>query len=331
MRLHKLNGWCDSSHLHSLSIKSNICFIYFAEGPDQCYVSIHTAELMYIYVRACVDLHLLVSNYQPWNRWTLVFLFPFRPSSLYSRFSLSLSLPHDTWQKTLHLFVAAVSSRQYSEDIQKCLLYRARQRKRGIEACYLDFWPHPEFPVLHLGSGAFSNLWSKVHHLLACSGNQPLFTVLFWQLKLFCPRVSEQGQRARLTQQIQNMKTWYHLTTSSEILSSRHIFSRVQSWQHCRQSFLFPWIEKAAEILQTRTISHLLYFMLNFMKNFASSLFKALVQKTYTLTLKDSFTAPYFCSNAATRAALHDSDSYIDIVTIAAFVYLIIWNWKDRV
>lgn len=182
--------------------------MYFAEGPCQCYVSIHTVELMYIYVcvHACVDLHLLgpvgekVSNYQPWNRWTLVFLFPFRPSSLYSRFSLSLSLPHDTWQKTLNLFVAAVSSRQYSEDIQKCLLYRARQRKRGIEARYLDFWPHAEFPALHLGSAAFSNLWSKVHHLLACSGNQPLFTVLFWQLKLFCPRVSKQGQLARLTQ-----------------------------------------------------------------------------------------------------------------------------------
>lgn len=297
----------------------------------------HSRVNVYICLRSCLcwsaSFREKVSNYQPWNQWTLVFLFPFRPSSLYSRFSLSLSLPHDTWQKTLHLFVAAVSSRQYSEDIQKCLLYRARQRKRGIEACYFDFWPHPEFPVLHLGSGAFSNLWSKVHHLLACSGNQPLFTVLFWQLKLFCPRVSKQGQLTRLTQQIQN-RAWYHLATSSEMLSSRHIFSWVQSRQHCRQYLLFPRIAKLQKYYKRRTISHLLYFMLNFMKNFASSsefLFKALAQKTYTLTLKDSFTAPYFCSNAATRVALHDSDSYIDIVTIGAFVYLIIWNWKDRV
>lgn len=69
MRLHKLNGRCDSSHLHSLSIKSIICFIYFAEGPDQRYVSIHTVELMYIYVcvRACVDLHLLEKKSQITN------------------------------------------------------------------------------------------------------------------------------------------------------------------------------------------------------------------------------------------------------------------------
>lgn len=253
-----------------------------------------TVELMYIRLRLClcwsaafrssrrkslklptlksVDISIPVSlpSFPP--------LFPF--------LFISLS-PSDTWQKTLHLFVAAVSSRQYSEDIQKCLLYRARQRKRRIEARYLDFWPHPEFPVLHLSSDTFSNLWSKVHHLLACSGNQPLFTVLFWQLKLFCPHVSKQGQLGGLTQQIQN-RAWYHLATSSEMLISRHIFSRVQSRQRCRQYLLFPWIEKATEILQMPYNLSFTLLYIELCENFSIFLrifvqsFSLLTQKTYS-------------------------------------------------